>query len=89
MTTWLPAPGTYIGAGVEIRKFCQQAFGAQHIHQKNLLSGKTIDNHGRWRIGMMGEVQFRYEKDLAWFLLSCSHLVDPPRWPFYAGPRSK
>ena len=87
MTNWVTAPGTYYQHLKDVRALCSNNFGPEHETKTNPITRKVRDNHGNWE-WRAGEIRFRYEKDLAWFLLMASKYQDTKfapkswlRWP--------
>ena len=75
MTDWVTAPGKYYQNMKEVQAWCLANFGPEHETKTNPITRKVRDNHGNWK-WKAGEIRFRYEKDLAWFLLMASTYQD-------------
>jgi len=78
MTDWVTAPGTYYQHLEDVRELCSNNFGPEHETKTNPITRKVRDNHGNWEWSF-GKIKFRYEKDLAWFLLTASKYQDEIR----------
>jgi hypothetical protein len=83
-TTWHPVEGTFRIHQRAVRELCEQHFGQEYKEKRDQLTGKVRSNHGNWRFTLSAAVQLRYKKDLVWFALAVSHLVDPKPadWPW-------
>lgn len=72
---WLTDNGTYREKQDEVREFCLKTFGPEYNN------GSIFDkvfSDGRWRLGSTGLLLFRYEEDLAWFMLQADEFKDRP-----------
>ena len=76
--SWESAPGKYFQHYAKIEDLCRRHVGIPHKITMNRITGSKHDNHGNWRMTFDGKVQFRYKKDLTWFLLVAGQLQDPP-----------
>jgi hypothetical protein len=74
--SWETAPGNYWANSVKIKDMLVQHLGPEHRETINKLTGRKSDNHGNWRLNFAGRMQFRYKKDLTWFLLVAGELKD-------------
>ena len=79
--SWVTAPGKYFGQYRKVEELCGKNIGPQFKETTNKLTGRKSNNHGNWRLTFEGTMQFRYKKDLIWFLLVAGELKDcDPVW---------
>ncbi len=70
--------GTYIANRIKVMELCEKQFGQEHSRTYNNITQKYKDNHGNWKY-VKGQLKFRYQKDMMWFLLQAAGLEDPPK----------
>jgi len=75
MAKWHKVEGTFWTKQDTVKAFCEEHFGPEN-RSKLTPAGRITNNHGRWEL-KQGELKFRYEKDLVWFMLKANDLTDP------------
>ena len=75
---WITIDGTFRIHRDEVRALCEQHFGPEHTQKFNPVTKRKMDNHGNWMMTFSAKLQLRYKRDVTWFMLMASHLMDPP-----------